>query len=167
MGYQIVGAMTRAQARGVKLTCAVTGMAASMAFQILTHCDYRYALPSSLLLWHPVRVIVGGFFGTPITPALAYSLYTDLKVIEDLMLPQIERSLGMKRSTMLHHYHAETLWHAASLEKVAPNFLMVVEDIKGTSVRLWTKDSDSDSLLPDSTTPYFDGTYYYDQAHRL
>ena len=57
-GSQLSQAMDIARARDVKVVCAVGSMAASMAFQLLPHCTERYALPNSLLLFHPSRVFV-------------------------------------------------------------------------------------------------------------
>ena len=57
-GLQFIDAMEAVKTRGVKITCVVSNMAASMAFQILSKCDSRYSLANSLLLWHPMKLRV-------------------------------------------------------------------------------------------------------------
>lgn len=58
VGFQITQAMDVARERGSKVVCTVGVLAASMAFQLLPHCDERYAMKKSLLLFHPARVVV-------------------------------------------------------------------------------------------------------------
>lgn len=53
-GMMIVDAMEMAKLRGVQFRCLVGAVAASMAFQILAHCDKRYALSNANLLFHSV-----------------------------------------------------------------------------------------------------------------
>lgn len=129
-GLQFINAMEIAKARGVILRCHVVGMAASMAFQILAHCDERYALRYSLLLWHPVRI---GFLGT-ITPALAEQMKESMNLIEEDMNPTLLETLGIEEALYYKHYHWETLHTAVGIDRVAPSFLQVVDDTKYTSL---------------------------------
>ncbi len=125
-GYYLINQMEKAQGLGVKFICVVDNMAASMAFQLLAHCDSRYAMKSSILLWHPVRVAV---FMALITPQIAQSITDDLKYIEDLMLPKLVSTLQMNSDTFYRHYNAETVQYASEVAKSAPEFLKVVDTI--------------------------------------
>lgn len=55
-GQSIINMIEIEKKAGVQMVCAVTGMAASMAFNILTHCDVRMATPKSRLLFHKVAI---------------------------------------------------------------------------------------------------------------
>lgn len=129
-GLQFISALDQVRSQGVEVRCVVPGMAASMAFQILIHCDKRYALRYSLLLWHPVRV--AGFM--VITPDTALALYTDMAAIEALMVPELITALGMPESEFYYHYRQETMWTAASLALAAPKFLEIVDNVQGISL---------------------------------
>lgn len=124
-GMQFINAMEAAKARGVVLKCHVVGMAASMAFQILAHCSERYALPYSLLLWHPVRV---GMMGV-LTPALAEQLLGVMQLIEEDMVPKIQEELSIDDETFFKHYHWETLHTGIGVNRLSPTFLFVVNDM--------------------------------------
>jgi ATP-dependent Clp protease protease subunit len=76
-GLFLINAMKLSQARGDKLRCITTGLAASMALQVFSQCDSRFALPNSFMLYHPVRVNLGGGPFSPgiiLTPQLAEEL---------------------------------------------------------------------------------------------
>ncbi len=125
-GYYLINQMEKAQGLGVKFICVVDNMAASMAFQLLAHCDSRYAMKSSILLWHPVRVAI---FMALITPQIAQSITNDLKYIEALMVPKLLKELNIDEKTFYQHYNAETLQYASEVNKSAPGFLNVVDTI--------------------------------------
>lgn len=140
VGFTIIGAIERAKERGVQFRCAVTGFAASMAFQILTHCQKRYALPYSMLLWHPVRVVFGGgMFSAPVVllPVEVEALSEDLKGIENIMIPQLTSTLRIPRRQFYLHYHGETLHQALSIERMAPHFLTIVEDYENVPTKVF------------------------------
>ena len=82
VGLQFINAIEAAKSKGVKVKCYVSGIAASMAFQILTHCNERYALRYSLLLWHPPRV--AGFI-----------------TLTTLIAPQSMRGINLLRNRMI------------------------------------------------------------------
>jgi len=126
-GLFTVSAMDLARARGRKINCVVPGLAASMAFHMLTHCNERYVLPKTLLLWHPVRAGVGG----ALTPAQARLLAEDLERVEKSLIDDIFTQLGISKEVFMYHYNAETLFLATELDRVAPGFLTIVDDIPG------------------------------------
>jgi len=141
VGYAIVAAMERARSRGVTFHCSVTGMAASMAFQILAHCDKRYALPYSALLWHPVRVVLGGGLfssGAVITPDEAERLLKDLRAAEQMMVPKLLSVLDLPEDVFYYHYINESWHYAITLSAMSPHFLTVVEDYEGIPTKVWT-----------------------------
>ncbi len=126
-GMQILSAMTVAQARGVTIRCFVPVMAASMAFAILAQCDERYALPFTMLLWHPGK------------QQSAKALTKDDLEYGAEQLKEMERDLSaiemraLKISPALFNYHYvhETMWFALSLKRASPGFMTIVDDFTG------------------------------------
>lgn len=140
-GLNLIGAMKMAKSRGVRFDCAVTTMAASMAFQILANCDRRYVLNNTFLLWHPVRI---GFMGV-ITPAQAYEMWQALTRIENVLVEDLRKQIDFPEDLFWEHYHAETMWVASDLVKEIPGEFIMVDDIRGiSSLRFRGGESPSD-----------------------
>lgn len=127
VGLQFINAMLAVQSKGVQLNCYVSGMAASMAFQILAFCDKRYAMQYSMLLWHP-PAYVGQM---RLTPKIADYVRTELISIEKTLVPKLIEELGISKKTFVYHYYKETFWTATSLAKKAPDFIEIVASIPG------------------------------------
>lgn len=122
-GYLLVDRMNAARARGVTIRCFVRGLAASMAFQMLLHCDERYATPHALLLWHPVRI----FWMGPLTAADAKLVAKHLSSANRTVLDDLRKHLpGVSEKDLLWHYHQESLHQAVALARLAPNFFTYV-----------------------------------------
>ena len=105
-----------------------------MAYQILASCDTRIALQGTLLLWHPVRVSIGGGIFTPptiMTPRAAAELSNDLNRLEHLLVSELRAAMPMDPNTFFRHYHAETLWLARELAQAMPNWIAIVDDVVG------------------------------------
>lgn len=56
-GQMIIDMMEAEKTMGIRQICIVNDSAASMAFNILTHCDVRLAVRNSLLLAHVVAIM--------------------------------------------------------------------------------------------------------------
>jgi hypothetical protein len=117
-GWEFMSAMQQAKAGGTRLDCYVTGMAASMAFQIFNYCDRRYALPYSTLLWHPVRMSLRG----GLTPNDAKDVYLVLRDLEIELLAQLRETFRVNSKYFWFHYRIETLHLARSLSKHSGSF---------------------------------------------
>lgn len=55
VGQKILDQLNLERLMGTKIICVVDGLAASMAFEILTTCDVRLATDRSILLFHAIR----------------------------------------------------------------------------------------------------------------
>lgn len=121
-GSILIDRMEQLKNEGVIFRCVVRDIAASMAFQILLHCDERYAAPKAFLLFHPVRVFGDG----PITADMAAALAADLKQADDVVLADLRTYLPMPEEVMMHHFKNETLHQAVNLEKTAPGFFSAI-----------------------------------------
>lgn len=114
--------------RGATFRCFVPAMAASMAFQILVHCDERYTLNRSVLLWHRVRVGLGD---QPLTGPMARVLARDLAQTDRMFLEELFDNLGMSEGVVRYHFDAETLHFGENLARIAPGFIESFPAIPG------------------------------------
>lgn len=126
-GYQIIQAMDIARNRGTEVVCVVGTMAASMAFQMLPHCDQRYALKKSLLLFHPARVVMQG----AITADEAASIAEDLRRIAKTGEREVKDMMGSPSDEWFDfHNRSETMWTAEDLvAETNNNWLNVMDEI--------------------------------------
>lgn len=125
-GLQFIRAMDRAKSRGVVLNCVVTGHAMSMAMHILGNCQKRFALPTSLLMWHPAYV--SGFI--ILTEDRARQYGDQLRLLTEYLEKRLKKALGLKESTYNRHYKGEYIMLAADLKKLTPKFITLVSDIR-------------------------------------
>lgn len=133
-GFLFINRMDALRAKGVAIRCWVPEMAASMAFQILLHCDERYALSKSFLLWHRVRISLGGGLfggGTVMTAPLARAMATDLQAFDDIITEELNQKLGMPTADIAFHFENETLHVGSNLQRLAPDFLKTYAVIPG------------------------------------
>ena len=131
-GFQFVNAMEEVKGRGITIRCFVNGIAASMAFQILVHCNERYSLSRSFLLWHGVRTGVRG----PVTSRTAAALHADLAAIDKVILGELRESLGISEEEMQFHFNQETLHIGDNLATMAPKFIQSYKYISGLNEAL-------------------------------
>lgn len=117
-GYLAVDKMESLRRQGIKFRCFVRSFAASMAFQMLLHCDERYAAPHAAILWHPVRV----FWMGPLTAADASVMMTQLNIANQTVLDDLREHLPLPDEQLMWHFEKETLHHARELDKLAPGF---------------------------------------------
>lgn len=135
-GMIFLSFMDAARANGTKVTCFVPGIAASMAYQILLHCDERHTLNGAFLLWHRARVHLGGGFMSPgvaMTAPMARQLAFELQDLDDAIFAEVHKYMGKEVSTaeLSRHFEAETLHMGINLHKIAPNFITTHSFIKG------------------------------------
>lgn len=128
-GYLIVDKMEALRAEGVRFRCVVRSVAASMAFQILLHCDERYSTPHAFLLWHPVRV----FYQGALTADLSKVAYLQMKMSDDMIRSELYEHLPMDKETIDWHFTNETLHHASQLHKLAPGFFKEISSAIGNA----------------------------------
>ena len=128
LGYLFVNYMQAVRARKVTINCYVQHIAASMAFQILLHCDNRYALSHSLLLWHGARI-----FGVEeVTEDRATIIADDLKKANAAILDELHRTLtGMPIIEVDKHFERQTLHTGRDLAAATSGFIHVYPSIPG------------------------------------
>lgn len=128
VGFQITQAMDVARERGAKVVCTVGVLAASMAFQLLPHCDERYAMKKSLLLFHPARVVVR----EALTAEQALMVGHELLKIDRHAAQENDEMMGAPSKEWLQtHYRNETLWTAEDLvSETKKKWLTIVDEIE-------------------------------------
>lgn len=128
-GFMFLNGMEQVRAEGVRLRCFVPTMAASMAFQILLHCDERYTLDHSFLLWHGVRIMADW----PITAAGAADLARSLAKSDEVIVSELLGTLGryMSAQDIMYHFGQETLHVGEQLALMAPGFIVSYKSIPG------------------------------------
>jgi len=126
-GLVFLSAMKLAKSRGVKIRCVTTLLSASMAFFFLANCDERYALPNSFLLWHPISM---GYGDSQRSDTLIHDANW-MDNVEEIMIQEILPTLGISLAEYAYHRHHETMWTAGLLSKIAPKFLVIVDDVVG------------------------------------
>ncbi len=141
-GMVFVNTMELLKARGTKITCFVPTLAASMAFQILAHCDNRYVLAGALLLWHPVKA---GVFGA-LTPIQATQLASDLVRLEKTLVSDLAARMPcISPAVFEFHYQAETLHFAEGVDELTcGKFITIVTNMPGLTRMMPTKGGMSD-----------------------
>lgn len=133
-GFAFINYMESLKQKGVTLNCYVPSMAASMAFQIYLHCDNRYALNKSFLLWHGVRVQIGGGLfggGQTMTAKSTQLLATDLKAVDAVIIAELKEALNLDLKTIMYHFDAETLHIGSNLSAMDPAFVTTSDAIPG------------------------------------
>lgn len=129
-GLKLISQMKSLQGKGTKFVCYVPGLAASMAFHILVHCDKRVVLQESALLWHRARVFI--LFGV-ITSPVASALARDLQAIDEHILKDVSSVLrkDLSAEDISYHFEHETLHIGEKLCNSAPSFCTAKSHIPG------------------------------------
>lgn len=120
-GEQFLGYMRAVQGRGVTIRCYVVDFAASLAFNILASCDERYALNSSLLLWHRAHIGLRGYADSNQLLEAGKDLARIDQEIFDRICEELCDELGEK--TVLFHFDHETMHMGRQLGAQAPGFI--------------------------------------------
>jgi ATP-dependent protease ClpP protease subunit len=148
-GYLVVDRIEAARSKGITVRCFVRGVAASMAFQMLLHCDERYAAPHALLLWHPVRI----FWMGPLTASDASLVAKHLGSANRTILAELKKYMSeLPIKELMWHYRQESLHQAVSLNRMVPSFFDYIgSDIvnlyePSSAVRGRSQGEDEDSL---------------------
>ena len=127
-GFLFINQMEAIKDRGTEIRCFVPVMAASMAFQILLHCDSRYTLDYAFLLWHRVRVSGGD---GPITAPMALNLAAELERLDKTILRDVVENMDLDENTIRYHFERETLHVGHDLAEMDPGFITSYKAIPG------------------------------------
>lgn len=127
-GFMFLNVMDNLRGDGVRFRCYIPTLAASMAFQILLHCDERYTLNHAFLLWHGVRVMG---LSEPLTEEGATTIAKDFHKANEMILTDLYGILGkyMSKADIDYHFQHETLHVGWQLARLAPGFIVSLPSI--------------------------------------
>ena len=127
-GLPIITAIDRLNSRGIEVNCVVDGMAMSMATHILAACTNRYALPTSLIMWHPIAI---NLMFARLTEKSAAQIKTQLTLLSKYLDTRLRSKLRISKETFQKYNEGEYIVFAHTLDKsIAPRFLTLVDDIR-------------------------------------
>jgi ATP-dependent protease ClpP protease subunit len=129
-GLMFIDLMEAVKSRGVKIRCVVPNLAASMAFDILAHCNSRYSFPSAILLFHPMKT--GCFMCMMSATELLYDAER-LKAMEVPLNDYLMKAMNVDEDFYFYHYMMETAWTASVFNTEIPGFVHIVTEIQGIS----------------------------------
>lgn len=116
-GNAMIEALENEKATGVHVTCIVTHIAESMAFNLLTHCDTRIADIGALLLFHKIE-IGGRIPGVRMTARNLRKIAEELDQIDDMFRIPNAKALGMSLEDYDFYADHETVWNASLLLRI-------------------------------------------------
>lgn len=118
---QIMSNMVEAERQmHIRTVCVVTGEAASMAFNFLTHCDVRLAVQDAHLLFHKIANLYPcseKYIGPRMTATTLRAEADELDKIDAVFDAPNAKALHMKMPEYNAHAEKETDWEAPALVK--------------------------------------------------
>lgn len=133
-GFLFINQMEAAKGLGATIRCFVPNLAASMAFQILVHCSERYTLDRAFLLYHRVRVVLGGGLfstGETVTSPMAKALAVDLGRMDQVIFNECLAVLNMPYHAVSYHFEHETFHVGQTMATEAPGFINSLSYVEG------------------------------------
>lgn len=113
-GQLIIDEIKLEQILGTKIVCFVAGIAHSMAFNILTHCDVRISTPRSMFLVHKIRYY-GPFMN--VTAQRLRELAGQLDEADEPYRQANSKAMSLSLQEYDSKADAETTWSAETLRK--------------------------------------------------
>jgi ATP-dependent protease ClpP protease subunit len=112
---KIITLLENEQRKGIKLHCVVLRAAHSAAFNILSHCDARYATSGSQMLVH--RIAIAGA-DERLTSVNLRKIADEIDAI-NLAIDQFNaKKMGLSLAEYVKKADAETIWPALDLVKL-------------------------------------------------
>ena len=119
--------------RGGFLSCYVTGMIASAAFDIMTQCSEVYAEAGTLLMFHrgAINTDQTSFNTEDLTAMLSM-----LSLLDQQQLVWIESFLVLSKEDLFRAFYGQKFWGAAELKKVVKKVPFVITNLENVPVAL-------------------------------
>ena len=134
-GTAIISAIEIAKQRGAKVTCIVPFLAASMAMHTFAHCDNRFILNNSFLLFHQ-----GYAANIPkATEEDAEAIRQSIKILTQKLDAYLLAELHCSKDVYAYHNRFETMWTDEAFAEAFPEFKMIIV---------------KDVILPANITPF-------------
>lgn len=115
-GNKIIEAIEREKLMGTEQVCVVTKEADSMAFNILSHCDRRYAVPKATFVVHKIRTWF--LSPAPVTEKILRQLADDLHKSDEPFRQKNSKEMHLTVRQYDKAADAERQWTAKELLKM-------------------------------------------------
>jgi ATP-dependent protease ClpP protease subunit len=114
-GNDMIRTMETEKGLGIRQVCVVFHSASSMAFNFLTHCDVRLALPKASMLMH--KIATGGIdcVSTRCTAKYLRNYATDLDEVDEPFRQANAKALGMTLKDYDLFCEQEHIWTTETL----------------------------------------------------
>lgn len=116
-GQEMIDAIDAEKDAGIKITCVVKEVAASMAFNLLTHCDVRIADAKAILLFHKIE-IGGSIPGVRMTARNLRRIAEQLDGYDEPYRQANAKALGMTIEEYDWYADHETFWEPSVLARL-------------------------------------------------
>lgn len=117
-GQDIIDIIESLKKTGIKFTCVVDHEASSMAFNIFTHCNLRYATSKSHFLVHKVEFNGIDQLGERNTAKFLREIADDLDKTDEPYRQANSKAMGMDVKTYDYFADNETIWTEKGLLKL-------------------------------------------------
>jgi ATP-dependent protease ClpP protease subunit len=133
--FSIMNSMHLYQSRGGTITCVVVGGAYSAAFQVLSKCDNRLALPYSTLLFHSAYFRYMGV----VNEKLAYRMYQGMKLLTYDVDRRLAKMLKLPYRDFKEYNDASYMWSVGAFQNKFPNFIRKIDGLRNipSHIRLY------------------------------
>lgn len=126
-GVKVITAINQAKARKVRVYCAISDAAMSMATHIAASCTRRYAFKTSLIMWHPIAI---NLMFVRLTEKSTEQFNVQLKLLSSHLDKELKKALGLSDDVFNNYHENEYIQFAVDLETIAPKFLTIIDDIR-------------------------------------
>jgi ATP-dependent protease ClpP protease subunit len=115
VGEEIWKMLEREREAGHRIVCVVSQAAYSMAFNILTRCDLRLAVPDAVLMFHRISTIMPPNDDTRLTGPVLRRMAKDLEKTDEPYRQANAKALRMDLREYDLHADNDTIWRAPVL----------------------------------------------------
>ena len=117
-GKVMINIIEAERSLGSRVICVVERRAHSMAFNLLTHCDVRLAVPGSLMIFHKIAAefpCPDQYMGPRLTPKALRMEADDIEASDEPYRHANAKALKMPLAEYDDNAEKETVWQVATL----------------------------------------------------
>lgn len=127
-GFEVINRIEALKNRGVPVRCFVIDKAMSAAALILDHCSERYALNTSLLMWHGGAITAGE---QPLKEKELRALYLELQEYNQSFIDYTAAVMHKTIQEVAEFNLLERVMQASKVEEMAPRYISTQPAISG------------------------------------
>jgi ATP-dependent protease ClpP protease subunit len=116
-GQKAIELLRLEKAQGIRIVCVALRNASSMAFNLLTYCDVRLALPRAVFIFHRLAFEIQRRSDERLTAPVLKRMATELDKDDEPYRRGNAKALGLELAEYDLHADQETVWLAETLVK--------------------------------------------------